>query len=154
MSAFMMQSDTIASLAKEIMTPSRAYSMMEVRPDARECRGLFQMEWEVPVRLSQFRSWEELADAMTVMNVEALRQRYGESSPEFFWESLECVDLDAAPRPLRPVQFCKSLQCFLYQCAEGDVPDSDLYKALEAYERDVPRRIIMHMPAYAKARWG
>lgn len=153
MSAFMVSSETIASLAKVIMTPHCKYSMMEVRPDSRECYKFFQVDWGVPVSPTQFRSWEELADAMTLMNVEALRQRYGEIDPDYFMESVESVDLNAVPKKLRPVQFFKSLQCFMYQCTEGNVPDSAQYKALNAYEKDVPRRIIMNMPAYEKARW-
>ena len=66
---------------------------------------------------------ERLADAMLAMNLDAFRQRYGMRA--LLVEDLDCIDLDKRNwKPLvalSEVQFFKSLQCFLYQCCEGDV---------------------------------
>ena len=58
------------------------------------------------------------------LNKQALRSRYGEKVSR----------TDYAYRTPRhdSVQTYKSIQCFLYQCTEGDVPSSDLFKEIEA----------------------
>ena len=77
---------------------------------------------------------ERLADAMLAMNLDAFRQRYGMRA--LLAQDLEYIDLDT--RNWKPqtvfseVQFFKTLQCFLYQCCEGNVDDKPLYKTLDA----------------------
>jgi len=56
--------------------------------------------------------------------------------------------------PDRYYQLLKWCECFLYQCAEGDVPDSPLYQAVEDYCVQLRSFIIHNHPAYAKAKWG
>ena len=56
--------------------------------------------------------------------------------------------------PPSPVQFVKSLDCFIYQCSEGDVPDtSPLYKALYAYRGTLCHHIVSSGDAYETANW-
>jgi hypothetical protein len=68
---------------------------------------------------------EKLADAMLAMNLDAFRQRYGIKF--FLTAQLDGVELDRrqwkTEAPFSGVQFFKTLQCFLYQCAEGDVDE-------------------------------
>ena len=92
-------------------------------------------------------NWHELLGAsMLMMNQDAVNYRYSETDTppmfEFHWEM--CSD----------VQTVKSLQCFLYQCAEGDVPERELYKALKEVKHFLMARIIGRMPEYDKADWA
>jgi hypothetical protein len=63
-------------------------------------------------------------------------------------------------------QRLKSLQCLIYQCAEGTVPSTDLFKVMEHVENVMAMQLTLipriseakkrleTMPEYAKASWG
>jgi len=99
---------------------------------------------------------ERLADAMLAMNIDAFRQRYGIKA--LLVEDLDSIDLDTRNwRPLAAfseVQFFKSLQCFLYQCCEGDVDEKPLYKTLEAIKGLLAPFINDESAEYEAAEWG
>ena len=70
-------------------------------------------------------NWDaKLAKAMFQLNCDGVNQRYGEGEAEKFrplnfqYKPEDCFSL---------VQFLKSLQCWMYQCCEGDVPQTKLY---------------------------
>lgn len=48
----------------------------------------------------------------------------------------------------------KTLQCYLYQCCEGEVPETKLYKALRKLQSRVAMYIVEQQPEYAEAQWG
>lgn len=52
------------------------------------------------------------------------------------------------------LQALKSLQCLKYQCSEGDVPESVLFKFLEDCEHAIMSSIIRAMPEYENTQWG
>lgn len=52
-----------------------------------------------------------------------------------------------------PVLLVKALQCYLYQCAEGDVPEKLLYKLLREWEGSICRFIVHQLPAYDALPW-
>ena len=88
---------------------------------------------------------DKLGATMAEMNADAVNQRYGENQTaahEFSWEI--CTDIQAL----------KSLQCWHYQCAEGDIPDRPLFKAFEEVERQLAASIVSRLPEYEKAAWG
>ena len=51
-------------------------------------------------------------------------------------------------------QLYKSLQCLLYQCAEGDMPETDLYKALRSWADHIANHITYRLDAVEAAEWG
>ena len=83
---------------------------------------------------------------LAVMNREAVSQRYGgEPEPltyKFHWES-NCTQIQAM----------KSLDCYLYQCHEGDVMNRPLYKAMDRLRNNLARHIVSNLPQYDKAKW-
>ena len=96
-----------------------------------------------------------LGQAMRDLNVAAVSARYPDDSldnlpgpcpllPYAFEEEL----------PPNPIAAYKSLSCFLYQCAEGYVPETPLYKALEDLRARIAGDIISSLPAYETAAWG
>jgi hypothetical protein len=99
---------------------------------------------------------ERLADAMLAMNIDALRQRYGIRA--LLAHDLDSIDLDTRNwKPLEAfseVQFFKSLQCFLYQCCEGDVDESPLFKTLDAIRALLAPCINERSAEYDAAKWG
>lgn len=58
-------------------------------------------------------------------------------------------------KPVRysEVEMFKAMECLLYQCSEGNVPDTDLYKELEAAKGSLASRIVSNMPEYESAAW-
>lgn len=48
----------------------------------------------------------------------------------------------------------KSMHCLQYQCSEGNVPETRLYKALNRAIGRVCEHIVSNLPAYERAPWG
>ena len=48
----------------------------------------------------------------------------------------------------------KSLQCFTYQCAEGEAFKSDLYKKLREFETSLAIQITSSSKKYEQSIWG
>lgn len=93
--------------------------------------------------------WEEkLAKAMFALNQRALYWRYGDPIVErFIYTRL----------PVSPnlYQTLKSVECWLYQCTEGDVPKRKLYQFFKTVVRTWLLEIIIYRtPEYHKAEWG
>ena len=114
----------------------------------------FTLDWlarEYTVDLTSDNWDEKLAKAMFQLNCDGVNARYGEDEAEKF-------------RPLnftyKPegntfrVQVLKSLQCWMYQCNEGDVPQTKLYQFFEEVENYLALKIVMDLPEYDKAKWG
>lgn len=48
----------------------------------------------------------------------------------------------------------KSLVCLHYQCSEGDVVETSLFKELDRAIRQIAVDIVSNTPEYQKAEWG
>ncbi|MHB0858817.1 MAG: hypothetical protein ACYC5M_14775 [Anaerolineae bacterium] len=91
---------------------------------------------------------ERLARALFDMNVRAVCQRYPDDAPErytFHWQ----------PEPLvtRALAY-QSLRCFTYQCAEGDVPESDLYQIMDQFKASVAASLAREHPTMRDLPWA
>ena len=99
----------------------------------------------------------ELGRAMYAMNINAVEQRYP-GKGELPGTYTDGENLDAyryrfildTPR----LQVYKSLQCYLYQCTEGDVNELPLYAALVEFRAELAQHIVEHSPEYEKAVWA
>jgi hypothetical protein len=91
---------------------------------------------------------EKLAQDMFALNVSAVRQRYEKvgSIPKFTYLQDSLYSL---------IQTLKSLNCWLYQCCEGDVPKSSLYKLFDdVVAKYFLKRIVYELPEYDTAEWA
>ena len=90
---------------------------------------------------------EALAKAMFALNQQALYQRYGDPATErFVYQPVQVLP--------NLYQTLKSVECWLYQCTEGDVPESKLYQFFKTFVRVWLLEIIVHQsPAYEEAQW-
>jgi hypothetical protein len=79
------------------------------------------------------------------LNASAVAQRYNEpeEETEFKFEWQDCNKFQAL----------KSLQCLIYQCSEGNVPETKLYKILRECESAMKNLIIDDLPEYEAAKW-
>ena len=71
---------------------------------------------------------EALGQAMFQLNIAAVDARYGKGEAAKF-RKLNYRYQVTEPVPL--VQVLKSLRCWLYQCCEGDVPETELYQLFD-----------------------
>lgn len=92
--------------------------------------------------------WKEaLAKAMFALNQQALYQRYGDPTTErFVYQQVQVLP--------NLYQTLKSVECWLYQCTEGDVPGCELYQFFKTFVRVWLLEIIVHRsPEYEEAQW-
>ena len=80
------------------------------------------------------------------MNEDAIMSRYGEKTQESYtFRSVDYSD---------PWQVLKSLDCYLYQCSEGDIPETNLFKMLERFRNDLTQALVRSTKKYQAACWG
>ena len=89
---------------------------------------------------------DDLGAQLLALNGEALRQRYGDPGaiPHYTFTA----------RPETAGYATRQLDCYLYQCSEGDVPEQPLFEALKAMRVLLVDRVLANVPAYARAPWG
>lgn len=93
---------------------------------------------------------EKLAQDMFRLNIKSLNQRYGSAEGFRDLHFIYRVTL-----PVSNIQVLKSLQCWLYQCMEGNVVRKKLFRFFnEVIKVDLMNSIIYELPEYDKARWG
>jgi len=94
------------------------------------------------------KDFESLAEKLLIMNIKAVDCRYGTESDagliaDYKWnDSLKNI-----------YQTLKSIHCLLYQCSEGDVPETELFKFLMEIQHAIESKIINELPEYQQAKW-
>ena len=138
----------MSSFIVENKTINRVLSYLHSHPDI--LNGyLVEKFQELCYRLDTERDLNNLGTAMMILNALAVSQRYDEpvntkAIDEYKFKFEQCSKIQAL----------KSLQCFLYQCAEGNVPEKPLYKLLRDVEFRLAIDIIDSLDEYNKAEWG
>jgi hypothetical protein len=140
MSAFMVEDRTINYIVNWLR---RQRDELHIIPDKLQKLGI---DTGIP-------GWAEiLGHEMFQLNIKAVDARYGEGEAvrfrklDYRFEHTEAVPLE---------QVLKSLRCWLYQCSEGDIPQTELYKLFDTDVRlYLMSEIISQIPEYEKAYWG
>lgn len=94
------------------------------------------------------RNLEEIGAVLFTMNQEAVNQRYDIEEPATYKHANHKIVGGIALAP-----YIKSVDCLLYQCAEGSVPEHDHYKQLEAVREKLVDAMLRNLPEYANAAW-
>lgn len=84
------------------------------------------------------------------LNIAGVNARYGEGEAEKFRPLDYCYCSELPPHT---VQAYKSLQCFLYQCSEGNVPEDPLYKKMEGIVNALAHHIVNDLKIYQESKW-
>lgn len=97
-----------------------------------------------------------LCDRLWRMNVAAVCQRYQHVQPSTYgtWADQSDQTINYVVPDYDPIQFVKSLRCYIYQCSEGSVPKRKLYKFLNKLADDMAYNIVSSLPDYQGAQWG
>lgn len=98
------------------------------------------------IDLEQKEGFNNLCVALYSLNYDSVNYRYRENTvlePDTY--SVMLSD--------NPFQDIKTIQCFLYQCSEGDIPDTKLFGFIEDLLHDLMYDVISKNPEYEKAKW-
>lgn len=138
MSAYIVNKETIDRIVTRIHGAQRIYSV----------------ERNYPTMYQAYKGdCSELGQNLWKLNVEAVNQRYGGNYPIKLYQYAPARNCAGGTRK-QQVRVYKSLQCFLYQCSEGDVPETPLFQELERYCSALAAEIITELPEYEDAAWG
>jgi len=89
---------------------------------------------------------DQLGKALLQLNVSAVNQRYNTHEADEY--------SGFKPLPVTPIQALKSLECLFYQCTEGNVPETDLYKTMDMIIGIWRKQIVQSLPEWQRAEWG
>lgn len=94
---------------------------------------------------------ETLGNLMFSLNCDAVNQRYGDDQAKEFRSLDYRYRLEAG---VTRIQAFKALQCWHYQCSEGDIDQNGLYKTMERVQGHVAEMIVTRLPAYDSLAWA
>lgn len=93
---------------------------------------------------------KQLGDDMFALNIQGVDSRYPGSAEQF-------RALDYTYRftlHTNRITSYKALGCWQYQCSEGDVPQTELYKLMTEVMHALAMEIAEDTPQYKAAKWG
>ena len=159
MSSFIMQPESIRDLACFI----NSVNVGGFNAHGFEPPQLLRQEFPTSKMSSVKDTYEKLYD----MNAQAVHFRYPKDKKDKVIPPMPDGDFYVRPeigaslrggifrKPTdRHYQILKRLNCFLYQCDEGEVTETDAYKALRGLERQLMMMIVTSTEAYQNAEWG
>lgn len=85
------------------------------------------------------------------INEEAVKQRYGRPYKDL--PGSRVVRYEFGYSGGDPYQLIKSIHCLGYQCSKGDIPETDLYKALRKLEERFEAYLVRTDERYKNADW-
>jgi hypothetical protein len=96
----------------------------------------------------------ELGRELLELNIEAVRQRYNDEAVRN--ENANCYKYEE-PADIEncspAVAAWKSTECFLYQCSEGNVPETPLFKIMHDHNEKFGQRILKKLNKFYDAVW-
>ncbi len=144
MSAFVVE-DKVINDVVNYLASSRRYGSFEYHDS---------LGAELMIDATNRKELEGLATDMFRLNCNAVEQRYGAGEAAKFRDLDFSFVAQHAGFIVNPIQAYKSLGCWLYQCAEGDVPKTSLlYAAMLKIKAEMAENIVSSLPEYESAKW-
>jgi hypothetical protein len=107
------------------------------------------------------RRWDHLGESATEigrnlwkLNFDGVAARYALDAENLASMRKEIREYVYSPVRTSRMQRLKSLECLLYQCAEGNGPKRKLFKGLREIGRREAYRIVAETKEWRDARWG
>lgn len=91
----------------------------------------------------------EFAQRLYAMNLSAVSQRYKDGHKDDYGYKFSLTIPTG-----NTYQLYAYIKCLLYQCSEGDVPESDLFKRLESISDALAHDIVSGSKQFETASWG
>lgn len=142
MSSFLVDDQTINRIVSEIYHDQHA--------GASWTRRKLTEAFGIPQNGNRDDNAAQLGKLMFDLNISAVNARYGEGQAADF----RPLTYRYSYTPVNTYQVLKSLQCWLYQCTEGDTEQQELYKIMGDYAGSLAMQIISRTPQYEAAEWG
>jgi len=103
---------------------------------------------ELGIDLSNTHWKTQLGQKMWDLNHLSLRNRYGDPKKQLAYQF--------RPFPCSQIEAFKALECWLYQCATGNIPaTSKLFKFFDqVLLGKLAEHIVLRTPEYESAEWG
>lgn len=157
MSSFIMRDESTAALAsmldRSVNAARWAGTVRNGLYNGSELYGLLKSEYEdITGRRCVDLDACKIFNVLRRMNEQATGERYRDASPYEFREMPKGEWCRMAES--NPWQLLKTFECYLYQCDEGSVKDSALFKALRDSCRFYMKHLVGKIPAYSEADWG
>ena len=164
MSAYLVNDETINLVSKLLVEDKTINLITDLF-----CYGYKQnLKASEPIEPRQSGGWSsKLAIELKRMNLKALEARYP-SDWQTMTGGIDIIDDETEDGEIIPgfevfddqhpygetlPQKLKHVQCFLYQCNEGDVPNMPLFKAVERLADEMKNVIINELASYQEASW-
>lgn len=97
---------------------------------------------------------QQLASDLHLMNCDAVDARYGHGTAAQDEADVKTDFKFQFTQPESPLRIYKALQCYLYQCSEGDIDQRRLYKMMQRLKTEMADNIIRQLPGYEDAPWS
>lgn len=135
MSAFLVEDKTINAIIAGI-TLHRSISHVKEKIES------------IGYELDTVEGRKKLGWDMFALNIRAVSQRYVDSPADQF----RPLNYTFKPESYYSLVFiCKALGCWLYQCAEGDCCEKELYKLMQDAKNKIANEIVRGLPEYEKS---
>ena len=110
------------------------------------------------VTLFEGESDERIFTALAGTNLDALEQRYNKEIAVEMFDGKDYEEGHDIWKPRNGVQpwhyqLLKSLECYIYQCSEGNVPNTPIYKAIDDLSTRLAIFIATNQKEYEDAEW-
>ena len=105
--------------------------------------------------LAEAENASAIGKALYAMNTAAIKDRYPHHPDMAEHGEQLAKSYVYVPQQRRVgVVIYKAMRCLLYQCSEGNVPETALYKELEKLADEWAGSIVADLPEYERAPWG
>lgn len=145
MSAFLVEDKTINKVVCTIARMIKNHDLYNAKNDLK----ILGYDFENDIEASQ-----KLGNDLYTMNCEAVTSRYTGDILSMWRDKDNLAYQYDNGMGTVAIEAFKALQCLLYQCTEGNIPESKLYKTMRKIEGDLAISIVRDMPEYDVADWG
>jgi hypothetical protein len=141
MSSFIVSEETIQNIIGIFYFKGTEYSLLSYQLD------------KILGKEDNCQALDRLGRKLIKLNIQAVNSRYPKHQiTQEEEKSIKAFSVNAQHVPR--IQRFKSLQCFLYQCSEGNIPSRKLFKQLAELKHSLADIIVSRTPEYEKAEWN
>lgn len=121
-----------------------------------EHSGIQYVLREHGIHVEKYLDKDALVKSLFALNMQAVHERYGDTSLSTMpgKVGMKTSDYTFHYEDGSPIRVYRSLRCLVYQCSEGNVPETPLFKFLEDLSNSLASSIVHGLPEFEKGEWG
>jgi hypothetical protein len=155
MSSFIVENKTINRIVSFCFWEHDSILKYEIRRNLKEVNIDLEQSFKDDAELDKYLKC--FGEELLKLNLLAFYDRYKhiKDIQKEIKEAIKEYEFEDLPLKDRSIlQVLKSIQCLLYQCSEGNIPEQPLFKVLEKITEHLKSHIINEIPEYNQAVWG